>query len=95
MGFCLALALAAGTVFLLEKLDTAFHSVDDLRAFVTVPALFSIPLILTPEDTRRRRRQAALIAVSIGIGLALVVSGSHRLARDNEQLVRLTAGARG
>jgi polysaccharide chain length determinant protein (PEP-CTERM system associated) len=95
MGFFLALALAAGTVFLLEKIDTAFHSVDDLRAFVTVPALFSIPLILTPEDTRRRWRQVALIVVSIGIGLALVVSGSHHVARDNEQLVRLTAGARG
>jgi hypothetical protein len=95
IGFFLALALAGGTVFLLEKIDTAFHSVDDLRAFVTVPALFSIPLILTPEDTRRRWRQVALIVVSIGIGLALVVSGSHRLSRDNERLVRLTAGARG
>jgi uncharacterized protein involved in exopolysaccharide biosynthesis len=95
IGFFLALALAGGTVFVLEKMDTAFHSVDDLRAFVTVPALFSIPLILTPEDTRRRWRQVALIVVSIGIGLAIVVSGSHRLARDNERLVRLTAGARG
>jgi polysaccharide chain length determinant protein (PEP-CTERM system associated) len=94
IGICLALALAAGAVYLLEKLDTAFHSVDDLRAFVTGPTLFSIPLILTPEDTRRRRRRVALIAVSIAIGMALVVSGARHLARDNERLVRLTAGAR-
>jgi uncharacterized protein involved in exopolysaccharide biosynthesis len=95
IGFFLALALAAATVFVLEKIDTAFHNIDDLRGFVTVPSLFSIPLILTPEDTRRRRRQVALIAVSIAIGLTLVVSGSHYFARDNERLVRLTAGARG
>jgi polysaccharide chain length determinant protein (PEP-CTERM system associated) len=95
IGFFFSLALAAGTIFVLEKIDTAFHSIDDLRAFVTVPALFSIPLILSPEDTRRRWRRVALTVVSLVIALALVISGSRHLARDNEQLVRLTAGARG
>jgi hypothetical protein len=60
-----------------------------------VPALFSIPRILTAADTRRKWRRFALTAVSVVIGLALVISGSHYLASDNEQLVRLTAGRRG
>jgi uncharacterized protein involved in exopolysaccharide biosynthesis len=95
IGFFLALALAAGSVFVIEKIDTAFHSINDLRAFVAVPTLFSIPLILTAADRRRRWRKVALTVVSIVVGLGLIVSGSRHYARDNEALVRLTAGARG
>jgi polysaccharide chain length determinant protein (PEP-CTERM system associated) len=95
IGFCLALALSVGSVLLVEKLDTAFHSIDELRAFITVPTLFSIPLILTTAHTRRKWRLAALTAVSVVIGMVLVISGSRYLARDNEQLVRITLGARG
>jgi len=95
IGFFLAIGLAVGAVLAAEKLDTAFHNVDDLRAFVTVPTLFSIPRILTTVETRRKWRRAALTAVSVAIGLALVISGSRYLASDNESLVRLTAGTRG
>ena len=95
IGFFLAIGLAVGAVLAVEKLDTAFHNVDDLRAFVTVPTLFSIPRILTTAETRRKWRRAALTAVSVAIGLALVISGSRYLASDNESLVRLTAGTRG
>jgi hypothetical protein len=80
-----------GAVVLAEKLDTAFHSIDDLRAFVAVPTLFSIPLILTPADARQQRRRLALTTVSIVLGLALIVTGSRYLAAGNEQIVRLTA----
>jgi len=95
IGFCLAIGLAIGSVLLVEKLDTAFHNIDDLRAFVTVPTLFSIPRILTTADARRRWRRVALTAVSVVIGLALLITGSRYVASDNEQLVRLTAGTRG
>jgi len=95
IGFCLAIGLAIGSVLLVEKLDTAFHNIDDLRAFVAVPTLFSIPRILTTAEARRRWRRAALTAVSVVIGLALVITGSRYLASDNEQLVRLTASTRG
>jgi polysaccharide chain length determinant protein (PEP-CTERM system associated) len=95
IGLSFSVALAVGSVLLLEKIDTAFHSIDDLRACVAVPTLFSIPLILTAGESRRRWRRVALTVVSIVLGLALIVSGARRLARDNETLVRLTAGARG
>ena len=95
IGLCLAVALAIGSVVLVEKLDTAFHSLDDLRASVTAPALFSIPLILTAADARRTWRRVALTAVSIVLGLGLVIEGSRYLATNNEQLVRLTASGRG
>jgi succinoglycan biosynthesis transport protein ExoP len=92
IGFCLALAFAVGAVLLVERLDTAFHSIDDLRAFVAVPTLFSIPRILTRVEARRKWRRAALTAVSVAIGLGLLISGSRYLATGNEQLVRLTSG---
>jgi polysaccharide biosynthesis transport protein len=95
IAFCLAAALAVGAALLMEKLDTAFHSIEDLRAFVTVPTLFSIPLIPTAAGGRRKRLRMALAAVSVVAGLALVVTGSHYLASNNEQLVRLTAGGHG
>ncbi|HSS40406.1 MAG TPA: hypothetical protein VLT58_16685, partial [Polyangia bacterium] len=95
LGFCLAIALAVGSVLLVEKFDTAFHSLDDLHGSVAVPTLVSIPLILTPGETRRRWRRAALAAVSIAVGLALVIQGSRYVARNNEQLVRMTASGRG
>jgi polysaccharide chain length determinant protein (PEP-CTERM system associated) len=95
IGVFLAIGLAVGSVLAVEKLDTAFHNIDDLRAFVTVPTLFSIPRILTTADARRRWRRGALTAVSVAIGLALLIAGSHYIASDNEQLVRLTAGTRG
>jgi polysaccharide chain length determinant protein (PEP-CTERM system associated) len=95
IGFFLAAALAVGSVLLMEKLDTAFHSIDDLRAFVTVPALFSIPLIPTITEARRKRRRMALAAVSVVVGLAVVFTGSRYLASNNEQLARFTADGRG
>ncbi len=93
IGFFLAVALSVGTVLLLEKLDTSLHGIDQLRALVSGPMLFNIPLILTAADTRRRWRQAALTAVSVIVGLVLLISGSRYVARDNDSLVRLTASA--
>ena len=74
---------------------TERYSLDDLRASVSVPTLFSIPRILTASDTRRRWRNVALTTVSIVIGLALVIQASRYVASNNEQLVRLTASGRG
>ena len=95
IGLCLALALAVGAALLMEKLDKAFHSVDALRSFVTVPTLFSIPFIPTITDARRNRRRMALAAISVVVGLALLITGSRYVAHNNDQLVRFTADGRG
>ena len=78
-----------GAVFAAEKLDTAFHSIDELRAFVGGSRVVRVPLILTGADTRRHRRRFAFAAASVVIGLALLIAGSHYFAVGNEQLVRL------
>lgn len=93
-GLILSLGLTAVVVLVAEWLDTSFHSVDDLRAFTSVPVLASIPRIVTPADVARRRRRFGLAAAAAGVGLALVVALSSYVAHDNEPLVRLLARGR-
>jgi polysaccharide chain length determinant protein (PEP-CTERM system associated) len=90
MGFVLSVALAVCAVVLIERLDTTFHTVDSLRAYVSVPTLFTIPVIPTAQRTRRKLRRLAVTAVLVATGLALIVAGSRHLALDNERIVRLT-----
>jgi uncharacterized protein involved in exopolysaccharide biosynthesis len=47
MGFVGALALALGAVVGVERFDTTFHNVDDLRAFIDVPMLTTIRRVAT------------------------------------------------
>jgi len=91
LGVFVAAAFAAAAVFAVEKLDSTFHDVDDLRSFVAVPALYSIPRIVTDSDTRRQWRRAALVTVAAMVSLTLIVAASRRMAVGNEQIVRMTA----
>ncbi len=95
LGWMMAIGLAVGAVLAAEKLDTAFHSIDDLRAFVTVPTLGRVPLIASRAQTRRYRRRAALVAVSALVGVLLIVAGSRYVAHGNEQMVKLLERSRG
>ena len=89
-----SLGAAAAAVVLAEHLDTSFHTVDDLRTFTPIPVLATIPRIANAADAAQRRRRLRLAAVSIPLGLALVVLASYHLAHGNEQLVwMLSRGA--
>ncbi|HSB62483.1 MAG TPA: XrtA system polysaccharide chain length determinant [Vicinamibacteria bacterium] len=90
MGLLASVALGVGSIVAAEKLDTTFHSVDDLRAFTAMPVLATIPLIPTAAGTRRQRIRVALTAVAAGLGLVVIVAGSYYVASGNEQIVRLT-----
>jgi len=95
LGLLLAIGLAVGAVIGAEKLDKAFHSIDDLRAFVSVPTLGRVPLIASRAQTRRNRRRAALVAVSALAGVLLIIAGSRYVAHGNEQIVKLLERSRG
>ena len=94
LGFVLAVGLAGGAVFATEKINTSFHTIEDLRAFVAIPTLIRVPRIRSAAEVRRRRRRAALGAVSALVGLALIVAASHYVAQGNEQIVRLVERGR-
>lgn len=95
LGIVLAFGLAVGAMLAAEKLDTAFHRAEDLRAFAGVPMLGRLPLIPSRAQTRRNRRRAALLAVSAIAAVVLIIAGSRYVARGNEQIVRLMERSRG
>jgi len=89
MGLMLSLGAAGGTALLAEVNDTSFHTVDDVRAFTSVPVLVSIPLIATPEDTRRRRLRSGLATLGVTLGVAAVFGVTSYLIRLSQGLIHL------
>jgi hypothetical protein len=89
LGIALALGLSFGAVFAAERFNTAFHTIDEVRAFLAVPALGRVPLIQSSAETRRHRRRAVLAAVSALAALSFIVAAAHHVAKNNESLVRM------
>lgn len=94
MGLMIAMGVAVGAALLTETRDTSFHTVDDVRAFTSVPVLVSIPPIITETDARWRRQKFGLAVLAAGLGAAGVGVASAYLARSNDVLVRLLTPGR-
>ena len=60
VGFLLSLALAAGSAWLREFLDTTVRGRDELLALVGVPPLALVPHIFTVAEVRQSRRRLHL-----------------------------------
>ena len=90
-----SLGLAASAVALVEKADTSFHTLDELRAFSVVPVLVSIPRIVTETDRRRRQWRMRLATSAAVIGLVVIVSSAYFVANGNEYLVSLLGRSAG
>ncbi|HEV8586839.1 MAG TPA: XrtA system polysaccharide chain length determinant [Methylomirabilota bacterium] len=91
-GLLLSLGLAVGAMVLAEKLDTSFHSADDLGAFTTVPVLVSVTQIVSDVEARRQRWRFRLTAVAASLLMTGLAVGAQVLARGNEQLVWILSG---
>ena len=89
VGVLLSMGTAAAAMVVAERLDTSFHTFDELRSFARVPVLASIPHVASAAETARLARRRWLATVSIALGLALVVLAAHHVAHENEQLVRI------
>jgi succinoglycan biosynthesis transport protein ExoP len=91
LGILASIALAAGAVILAEQFDSTFHSLDELKAFTSVPVLATIPVISIGRSQQVAR--AALVSVSILLVVGLTAYAAAYLARGNEDIVRLLASA--
>jgi polysaccharide biosynthesis transport protein len=87
--FAVAIDVAAAAVIIAEKLDTSFHTVDQVRGRASFPVLVSIPRIVTHADTARSRARFRLATMASFVGLVALVALSYFLAHGNEQLVGL------
>jgi uncharacterized protein involved in exopolysaccharide biosynthesis len=70
LGLLMAIALGAGAVVARESFDGSVRGPGDIRQLLQVPALASIPVIITAEDRARRRR---MLGYSWGGGLAVML----------------------
>ena len=91
MGLIASLGLSLGAVLVAERLDTTFHTADELRGFTDIPILASIRRVMTETAVRRQRGRAAVMVGAALVGVALVVAGSYYVTAGNERIVRLTA----
>jgi len=91
MGLFASLGLAFAAIIVAERLDTTFHSLDDLRGFINVPTIAAIRRIPTRAEARGKQLRGALITAVAVVAIALIATGSHYFASGNESLVRMTA----
>jgi polysaccharide biosynthesis transport protein len=70
LGLLLSLALGAGAAAAHESFDASVRGPNDIRQLLQVPALASIPVIITSIDRARRRK---IIRFSWGGGVAVVI----------------------
>jgi polysaccharide chain length determinant protein (PEP-CTERM system associated) len=91
MGVIAAVACGFGAIVAAEKLDTTFHTADDLQASTGLPTLARVRLIPTPHRARRERVRFVLMTAAAIAVAAVVAAGTYYVAGGNEQIVRMTA----
>jgi polysaccharide chain length determinant protein (PEP-CTERM system associated) len=85
---CFAAAVCAiAAIVVAEKLDSTFHSPDDLRESVDVPVLATIPRVASGVGAKVRRVALAGVAIA---GVVLIGAGAWYVAAGNEAVTRLT-----
>ncbi|MGO8972553.1 MAG: GumC family protein [Steroidobacteraceae bacterium] len=77
VGLVLSAALGVGAVVMRETLDASVRGPNDIRQMLQVPALASIPIIVTSADKRRRKRMSWYSWGGGLSALALAVVGVH------------------
>lgn len=87
MSLVIALVIAVGCVYVLERMDSSFHSVGDLRTFCDVPVVAVIPRIATPVDVWRRRLRNGVLAVVTVVLMVIAVQVGLQFGHANRQLV--------
>ena len=77
LGFFLAVAGAAGLVFLLETLNQRVRGVDALTSVLGRRVLVAIPYISTQAELTRRRRWLKILLTSALLVITLILLGVH------------------
>jgi protein tyrosine kinase modulator len=86
-----AAALAVGVTYLVEQLDTSFHTTEDLARHTAARLLISVPPILTASDVAERRARFCVAGAAACVAVVLLIVGSYLIAHGNEHLVWLIA----
>jgi polysaccharide biosynthesis transport protein len=81
LGLFLSVALGAGAAYAHEFFDGSVRGPGDIRRLLQVPALASIPVIVTAQDRRRHRRYNWYLGGGAIAAVGLLVIGIHLFVR--------------
>jgi hypothetical protein len=84
VGIALSLATVVGGVGVAERMDTSFHTLDDLRSFTRLPVLASVPRFVTSTEKRRELRRTRRFFAMVLLIVAFIFVGSAYLSRGNQ-----------
>jgi polysaccharide biosynthesis transport protein len=87
IGLAVALMIAAAVVVLVERMDTSFHTADDLRVFTRVPVLAIVPRLVTPNEQRRKAKESRMLVAKFLVLLVFMFASSAYLSRSTETVV--------
>jgi polysaccharide chain length determinant protein (PEP-CTERM system associated) len=87
MALIVCLVLAGAAALVAEQLDGSFHTVDELRAFTSVPVLLTLPRIVTEQMRARRQQSARVTMAALAAGVLVIVVAAYLVGSGNEQLV--------
>jgi uncharacterized protein involved in exopolysaccharide biosynthesis len=85
-GFFLAIASGFGGIVARESFDASVRGPGDIRDLLQVPALASIPVIITAADRERRRRFRLFFGVGCCVTVVLAVLSVHLFVRPLDVL---------
>ncbi len=91
MGLIFALGLTVAVMFAADRLDSSFHTVNEVRAFTSVPVLATVPPIVTRGDQARGVLRVGLAVASLVLAVAAVLGGTYVVASGNDSLVRMVS----
>jgi uncharacterized protein involved in exopolysaccharide biosynthesis len=83
VGIAAALAIAAGLVLLVERMDNSFHTVEDLRVFTRVPVLATVPQLASSNERRKRARASRAFMAKLFALVLFTFAGSAMLSRPS------------
>ena len=86
LGLLLSLALGGGAAAAHESLDSSVRGPADIRQLLQVPALASIPVIVTLHDRARRKRMIRFSWGGVVVAMILTIISIHLFVRPLDVL---------
>ena len=75
MTLALGLGLGCGIAYLLEMMDTSYKTPDEAGNDLGIPVLASIPLLVTENELKSKKRREILMGFSVAFGFVFAASG--------------------
>jgi hypothetical protein len=88
-GLFFATCFGVGLAFAVDRFDTSFHNIAELRAFTQLPVLVSIPRIVTERDTWKKAAMSCGMGIAGAAVVVCVGAGAFYFAQHSDWVTRM------